>query len=269
MIDFLHLFCFSMLITLLSMELFMKLLPPLLFLLCALFITPVSAADKGTVLVTGANRGLGLELVKQFTRKGYQVVGTARKPALATALKATGARVEQLDVANPASIAALVASLNDMPIDIVINNAGVNSGADNSLATLDFDAMERTFQINSLGPLRVTQALMPNLQAGDMKTIINMSSRLGSIELSTGGLYGYRTSKTALNQINKILSVELKSQGFTCVVLHPGWVQTDMGGSEATYTVVESITALMTVIEGLSPKDTGKFYDLKGQALAW
>ena len=140
---------------------------------------------------------------------------------------------------------------------------------DSSLDTLDFDAMEYTFQVNSLGPLRVTQALLPNLEAGEGKTIVNITSRLGSIELSTGGLYSYRTSKTALNQINKIMSVELEPKGFTSIVMHPGWVQTDMGGAEATLTVSESIAGMVAVINGLSQESTGKFYNYDGQELPW
>ena len=173
-----------------------------------------SANDKGVVLVTGANRGLGLEFVQQLQAKGYEVIGTARSPQKATELNATGARVEQLDVADAASVAALAERLVDTPIDILINNAGMLNRADSTMDTLDFDVMERSFQVNSLGPLRVTQALLPNLNAGKGKTVVSITSRLGSIELSTGGLYSYRTSKTALNQINKIMSSELAPQGF-------------------------------------------------------
>jgi len=240
-----------------------------LLLLCLSLATPVWAAKDGTVLVTGANRGLGLEFVKQLQEKGYKVIGTARKPGSATELKATGARVEQLDVASQSSVDALANTLKGVPIDMLINNAGVANRADSSLETLDFDAMERTFQVNSLGPLRVTQALLPNLKAGQQKSIINITSRLGSIELSTGGLYSYRTSKTALNQINKIISQELAPLGFTSIVMHPGWVKTDMGGAEATLTIPESISGMLSVIDGLSAGKTGKFFNYDGQEIPW
>ena len=228
-----------------------------------------SANDKGVVLVTGANRGLGLEFVKQLQGMGYEVIGTARNPDKAIDLKATGARVEQLDVADQASVASLATRLMGVSVDILINNAGMLNRADSTLDTLDFEAMDRSFQVNSLGPLRVTQALLPNLKAGQRKTIVSITSRLGSIELSTGGLYSYRTSKTALNQINKIISTELAPQGFTCVVMHPGWVRTDMGGANATLAKAESISSMLKVIEHLTIESTGKFFNYDGEELPW
>ena len=228
-----------------------------------------TANDKGVVLVTGANRGLGLEFVKQLQGMGYEVIGTARNPNKATDLKATGARVEQLDVADQASVASLATRLMGVPVDILINNAGMLNREDSTLDTLDFEVMERSFQVNSLGPLRVTQALLPNLKAGQRKTIVSITSRLGSIELSTGGLYSYRTSKTALNQINKIISTELAPQGFTCVVMHPGWVRTDMGGANATLAKAESISSMLKVIEYLTIESTGKFFNYDGEELPW
>ena len=228
-----------------------------------------TANDKGVVLVTGANRGLGLEFVKQLQGMGYEVIGTARNPDKATDLKATGARVEQLDVADQASVASLATRLMGVPVDILINNAGMLNRADSTLDTLDFEVMERSFQVNSLGPLRVSQALLPNLKAGERKTIVSITSRLGSIELSTGGLYSYRTSKTALNQINKIISTELAPQGFTCVVMHPGWVRTDMGGANATLAKAESISSMLKVIEHLTIESTGKFFNYDGEELPW
>jgi NAD(P)-dependent dehydrogenase (short-subunit alcohol dehydrogenase family) len=241
----------------------------MILMACLSLAMPARAEDRGTVLVTGANRGLGLEFVKQLKAKGYTIIATARQPAKATALNATGARVEQLDVSSQASVDALAGALKGVPIDILINNAGMVNRADSSLDTLDFAAMERSFQVNSLGPLRVTQALLPNLLAGIDKTIINITSRLGSIELSTGGLYSYRTSKAALNQINKIISVELAPQGFTSIVMHPGWVKTDMGGPDATLEVEESINGMVAVIESLSSADSGKFFNYDGQELPW
>ncbi len=238
-------------------------------LVCLSLPVSVSADNKGVILVTGANRGLGLEFTKQLQETGYEVIGTARSPGKADELKATGARVEQLDVASPESVQALANRLKGIPIQMLINNAGMLNRTDSSLDSLDFEVMKRTFQVNSLGPLRVTQALLPNLQAGEKKTIVNISSIMGSIELSTGGSYSYRTSKTALNQINNIISAELAPQGFTSVVIHPGWVRTDMGGSAASLAVTESISAVLEVIEGLTIESTGKFYNYDGKELPW
>ncbi len=246
--------------------------PALLALLTLLSVSiagPALAADVSTVLITGANRGIGLEYARQFKAKGYTVIGTARKPAEAGELRTVADRVEALDVADPASVAAFAERMGDTPVDILINNAGIFPRGDVTLDKVDFDAFERTLAVNTFGPLRVTRALMPNLRAGEKKTVIGMSSGLGSIENSNGRWYAYRSSKTALNQINKILSEEFRDQGFIFTVLHPGWVRTDMGGENATYSVQESVTGLVAVIEGLGPEDNGRFYDLKGEAIPW
>jgi len=227
------------------------------------------ADESRTVLVTGANRGIGLEYARQFSARGYKVIGTARDPGDAKELSAVAARVEQLDVADAASVAALARRLEGVPIDILVNNAGIFDRADTSIDKVDFGMMERTFAVNTLGPLRVVQALLPNLRLGQGKTIANMSSQLGSIENSNGRWYAYRSSKAALNQVNKVLSAELGPDGFTCVVLHPGWVRTDMGGENATYSPQESVTGLVTVIENLKPADNGRFFDFKGNPIPW
>lgn len=227
------------------------------------------AADTTTVLITGANRGIGLEYARQFAAKGYEVIGTARDPAEARELAAVAKAVVPLDVTDAASITALAKSLNGMAIDILVNNAGVFDREDVTVDRVDFEMMERTLAVNTLGPLRVIQALLPNLRQGHRKLIINMSSQLGSIENSNGRWYAYRTSKSALNQINRTLSVELRPEGFICVVLHPGWVRTDMGGSNATFSPGESVSGLVSVIEKLQPADNGGFYDFKGQSIPW
>jgi NAD(P)-dependent dehydrogenase (short-subunit alcohol dehydrogenase family) len=237
-------------------------------LVIAIFFITTDLVAK-TVLVTGANRGIGLEYAKQFKAKGYEVIGTARKPASATELKAAGVEVLALDVTSAESVAALVKALDGRAIDILINNAGYFDRQDVTVDKVNFEMFERTLAINTLGPLRITQALIPHLKKGELKTVISMSSGLGSITNSNGRWYAYRTSKTALNQINKILSEEFKSEGFIFTVVHPGWVQTDMGGSNATYTPTESVAGLIKVIEGLKPSDSGKFYDLNGKEIAW
>ena len=228
-----------------------------------------NARDTQTVLITGANRGIGLEYARQFSARGYTVIGTARDLADAKELSAVARRVEQLDVTDAASVAALARRLDGVAIDILVNNAGVFDRRDSTVDKVDFAVMENTFAVNTLGPLRVVQALLPNLRQGKRKTIVNMSSQLGSIGNSSGGWYAYRASKAALNQVNKSLAVELGPNGFICVVLHPGWVRTDMGGSGATYSPEESVSGLIAVIEKLQPADNGRFYDFKGNAIPW
>jgi NAD(P)-dependent dehydrogenase (short-subunit alcohol dehydrogenase family) len=247
------------------MRLFHKL--PTMLALC--LISGFAHAASQTVLITGANRGLGLEYAQQFSERGYTVIGTARNPDAATELAEVADRVEQLDVADPVSVAALAERLDGVPIDILINNAGMFDRDDVTIDAVDFATMEQTFAVNTFGPLRVTQALLPNLRAGKARLIISMSSQLGSIENSNGRWYAYRASKTALNQFNKIWSVELASEGFTCVVLHPGWVRTDMGGPNASYSPEESVAGLVNVIEALTPEDNGGFYDFQGNPIPW
>ena len=187
-------------------------------------------ADR-TVLITGANRGIGLELARQYAADGWQVIGTARKPAKADDLRALDVRILQLDVTDSQSVDSLAADLAGEPVDLLINNAGIFPRV-RKLTDVDFDDIERTFAVNTMGPMRVTRALLPNLTGGDGKTIVHITSRLGSIASNSGGgYYGYRESKAALNMFNRSLSAELRSDGVTCVVVHPGWVQTDMGGA--------------------------------------
>jgi NAD(P)-dependent dehydrogenase (short-subunit alcohol dehydrogenase family) len=234
------------------------------------FAVSPALAGKGTVLITGANRGIGLALAEQFVEAGYQVIGTARKPAKATELEKLGARVEQLDVAEPDSVAAMAKRLQNTPIDILVNNAGITGHMAADLAATDIEQLDWVFQVNSLGPLRVTQALLPMLDSGDKKQVVNISSMMGSMELNTwGGYIGYRGSKAALNSFNQTLAVEMGKQGYVFVVMHPGYVQTEMNKGAGEISPQESATGIFKVIEGLKPSDNGAFYDNNGKAMPW
>ncbi len=223
-----------------------------------------------TVLITGANRGLGLEFARQYSAAGWEVIGTARKPATATDLKDLGVRVMQLDVADAQSVAALAKALEGEPVDLLINNAGMANRDGMDFETMDLDAVERVLAVNTIGPMRVTRALLPNLRAGNGKQIVHITSGLGSIEENTdGGYYGYRESKAALNMFNRSLAWKFKDEGFTCVVMSPGWVRTDMGGPEANLSPEESITGMRKVIAALTPGDTGTFQSWDGTIRAW
>ena len=185
------------------------------------------------VVVTGANRGLGLEFCRQLRELGAEVIATARRPQAAFDLRTLEVRIETLDVTSAESVEAFATSLGDIEIDLLINNAG-SGGAGNGIGTLDFDELARFFAVNSLGALRVTKALLPNLRRGRGRRLVHVTSRMGSLTENTeGGYYGYRASKAALNMIHRCLAAELAGQGFVSVVVHPGWVRTAMGGNHA------------------------------------
>ena len=229
-----------------------------------------AADSKGTVFITGANRGIGLSLARSFTDAGFNVIGTARKPEKATGLKETGARVEQLDVTDQASVDAMAQRMADTPIDILINNAGIKGDDTKDMASLDVENMEWVLNVNTLGPVRVMKALFPNVQSGERKMVVNISSTMGSIERNTWGCCaGYRASKSALNSINKTFAMDFGKQGVTFVVMHPGYVQTDMNEGQGNITPRQSGVGLMTVITGLDASDNGKFYDWEGNELPW
>ena len=222
-----------------------------------------------TVLITGANRGIGLQFARQYAADGWHVIGTARKPELAEDLHATGADVWPLDVTDQASVDRLVRDLGGQPIDILINNAGIQPLMW-KLDEVDFYAFERALSVNTVGPVRVTRALLSNLRSGNLRKIINITTNLSSITNNTdGGFYGYRESKAALNMFNKSLAAEFGPEGFICVVLHPGWVRTDLGGPQAPLSVQESVTGMRKVIENLSPTDNGGFWTHDGEQMPW
>jgi NAD(P)-dependent dehydrogenase (short-subunit alcohol dehydrogenase family) len=228
-----------------------------------------AAQETRTVLVTGANRGLGLEFARQYIKAGWRVIGTARDPEEAVELDALGVRVMQLDVASQQSVDELAAALGGEPIDLLINNAGIFPRV-GKIAEIDFDDYNRTLAVNTVGPVRVTRALLPNLRSGKLKMIAGLSSNLGSIaENERGNFYGYRESKAALNMFTKTLAAELGPEGFTCVVLTPGWVQTDMGGPNATLTPEESIAGMKAVLDRLTPADNGTFWSYNGNPMPW
>jgi NAD(P)-dependent dehydrogenase (short-subunit alcohol dehydrogenase family) len=227
-----------------------------------------STADKPTVLITGANRGLGLEFARQYADAGWSVIGTARSPDRAGDLHALDVDVLQLDVTDRDSIAALKTSLGDRPVDLLINNAGIFPRV-SEIDSVDADDYALTLMVNTLGPVLVTQAVMPNLRSGEMKRVVNITSGLGSIEQSSGGYYGYRESKAALNMFTKSLASELGPEGFICLALHPGWVRTDMGGPGANLSAEESVSSMRAVIDNMDADDNGVYRGYSGDLVAW
>lgn len=222
-----------------------------------------------TYVVTGANRGLGLELARQLAERGETVIATARDLERAQELRALDVRAEALDVSDAASVARFAQRLERSRVDVLINNAGVGVGGE-TLGELDYDRLTRFFEVNALGALRVSEALLPNLRAGERKLVANMTSKMGSIADNTsGGAYAYRASKSALNMLTKSLALDLAPEGFCCVVLHPGWVRTEMGGGSAPLSVSESVAGLLTVLDGLDSSSAGRFFDHAGAELPW
>lgn len=227
-----------------------------------------------TVLITGANRGIGLALAQHAAKRGWSVIGTARDPGKADDLKAVpGARVERLDADSDASCKALAGSLAGTPIDILINNAGVSPDASKDLATFDPEAYMACLRTNSVGPLLVTRVLLPNVEASQRKLIVQISSIMGSLtnaaEQGWTGNLAYHSSKSALNMANTLIANQLKDKGVACVAVHPGWVRTDMGGPNAKLTTDESASSILGTIDALGIRDAGRFLNYDGKPLAW
>jgi NAD(P)-dependent dehydrogenase (short-subunit alcohol dehydrogenase family) len=216
-----------------------------------------------TILITGANRGIGLELARQYSREGCEVIATARQSS--SDLNSLGTRVEPLDLSDPDAIAAFPARI-DGSLDLFIANAGTNQpmhteGADNARE------WQRMMMINAIAPYQLGIALLPRMTAtGKM---IAISSGMGSIGDNGGGWVPYRTSKAALNMAWSCLALEAKPRGITCVLFSPGWVKTRMGGSGAQITAEESVSDMRALIERVTIDDTGRFLRRNGSELPW
>lgn len=224
------------------------------------------------VLITGAGRGIGLALTKEFVKNGYQVIATYRteksaKDLIDFAKTNSSIQLVTTDVADEKTFAPLKQILKDLgELDILINNAGVIGDKSPSLLELNINSVNRVFQVNTLGPMMITQLALPFL--AKTATIAQVSSLMGSItDNASGGYYDYRISKAALNMFNKCLRKELPTM--TCLSLHPGWVQTDMGGPGATVQVADCAKGLFKVITTATLKQTGQFIDYTGKQLPW
>lgn len=222
-----------------------------------------------TILVTGANRGLGLEFAKQLAARGDRVVATVRRADQEAVLRGVAARVILADVTSAAGIETMARDLAGETIDVLINNAGVSSESA-TLAKTTPEEMDRVFRVNSTAPLMVTRAALPALRAGGRKLVVNISSQLASIANNTGGSsYAYRASKCALNMLTTCLANEFRAEGLTFVAMHPGWVKTDMGGPNAPMTPPESVAWMIRTIDGLSLAQSGTFLNYDGKPLPW
>lgn len=225
-----------------------------------------------TVMITGANRGIGLALVREYALDGMRVFACCRQPQAATELwdfaeeRQNLVSIHRLDVTSSSDIASLKKKLGLVPIDILINNAGISDGHESGV---DYDTWEKVFRINTIAPYRVTTAFHGNLAASREKKLVTISSRMGSISENTGGRTAYRSSKAAVNQVMKGLAAEYQADGITVIVLHPGWVRTDMGGEQAPVLPLDSARGLKQVIAAATIKSTGKFFDYQGMEIPW
>lgn len=224
------------------------------------------------IVVTGANRGIGLGLSRYLAQRGDTVIAAAREP-FSTELKSLKARTIALDVTSAESVRAFAKALGDTPVDILFNVAGIyGDSAGLSALANDFALgdLASTYDVNALGPLRVVLAVLPNIRRGSAKKLVHITSGMGSITDNTsGGSYGYRMSKAALNMMSRSLAVDLRGDGIASYVINPGWVQTDMGGASAPTTVAQSVDGIVREIDRATLEDSGAFLNWKGNRYAW
>ena len=222
-----------------------------------------------TVLITGANRGIGLSLVKNYLAQGWQVHATYRSEKSSQdllELEGDNLTCHPLDVTDYQGLSEFA---NALPaLDVLINNAGYYGPKGYGFGNTDIDEWRKVLEINTIAPLKLVEALFPNLQKGQLKKIACLSSKVGSMNTSGGG-YIYRSSKAALNSVVKSLSNDLSSQDFTVLALHPGWVQTEMGGPNALIDTQTSAAGLVEVIESADLSRSGDFINYDGTALPW
>lgn len=220
-----------------------------------------------TVLVTGANRGIGLEFARQYKADGWRVIATCRHPAAAADLKALGVEVHALDVGDFDAITRLAAGLAGVGIDHLINNAGVY-GERQSFGSVDAEEWMRVMRINAMAPLKMAEAFVPSMPQGGVVAVL--SSKMGSMgDNTSGGAYIYRSSKAALNAVAKNLSADLKGRGILVAAFHPGWVRTAMGGPHSLISAAESVGGMRRIIAGLAPDASGGFFAYDGTPIPW
>lgn len=235
---------------------------------------------SNTVCITGTTRGIGLEFVKQYAEVGWKVFACSRHPK-ATALQRlksmySNVSILKLDVCEQSQIEKLAIGLQDIPIDLLINSAGIY-GSDEykqNFENVRFEEMQGVFMTNSLAPLVISRTLLPNLVSGELKTIVTLTSRMGSISDNTsGGSYAYRVSKAAINMVMKNLAIDLQSKKIKVILLHPGWVKTDLGGPEALIGVTDSVKGMRTVIDKKLKEEAINtehlFFNYRGEIVPW
>jgi len=229
-----------------------------------------------SALITGANRGLGLEFSRQYFADGWRVYAACRDPASASELRRLAAgsddklRILAMEVTDSASIHAAATQLDGQAIDLLLNNAGIIGPRGQTIGNIDYEAWANVLAVNTMGPMRVSEAFVEHVARSEQKLIVTLTSGMGSIADNTsGGSILYRSSKAAVNMVMRSLAIDLAPRGITCVVINPGWVRTDMGGMNATLDPSESISRMRRVIATLGPELSGKFFNHTGREYPW
>lgn len=228
-----------------------------------------------TLLVTGSNRGIGLEIVRHYAQLGWQVHACCRQPDQAEDLQAlaqqtSAIQLHALDISDETQIFALADKLKDTSIDLLFNNAGIYGQRDASFGNTDSQQWLDCFYINCIAQLKMCEAFVEQVTASKLKTIASMSSKMGSMaDNGSGGSYVYRSSKAALNAVMKSVSIDLKARGIKVAILHPGWVKTDMGGPHAEISTAESVQLMRTTLEKLTLDNSGSFFEIDGSIIPW
>lgn len=227
-----------------------------------------------TVLISGASRGIGLEFVKEYLQDGWHTIACCRKPDAAEELhdlksKYKNLDIHALDVTNSDQINQLAKDLSNTPIDVLIHNAGIYGDHDVTFGHIGTDNLQRVFMTNAAAPLKISEALYNNVKNSTLKKIVYISSRIGSIaDNTTGKAYAYRASKAAGNMLIKSMAIDVLNDGIHVLILHPGWVKTDMGGPNALITVTESVSGMRNVIDQEN-LPSGSFFSYDGKAIPW
>lgn len=229
-----------------------------------------------TILITGANRGIGLELARQYAAGGWRVHACCRQPERASELRALAGSaagrvtVHSLDVTDSNAIAALADALRGSPIDILLNNAGVSGVSGEHLGNLSESEWTEVLRVNTIAPFMMAGAFLDHVKLSSSRIIATISSKMGSIaDNGSGGRYAYRSSKTAVNMVMKSLAVDLREAGVIAVTLNPGWVRTRMGGTGAPLAVEESAAGLRNVLDRIKLEDSGSFLNHDGSVIPW
>jgi len=228
-----------------------------------------------TILITGSNRGIGLELARQYAELGWRVFACCRSPEMASELSALAdvnnkLSIHKLDVTDSDQIQSLANELKGQPLDILLNNAGVYGPYDASFDNVNETEWLECMRVNTISPMKICQAFVDNVAISERKLIATMSSKMGSMEDNgSGGSYVYRSSKAALNAIMKSISIDLRPRDIKVVILHPGWVKTDMGGPNAEINVNECVNSLRKNIDNVTLENTGRFLEIDGSVIPW